>query len=68
MCLAVPSSIILALAASMLASAMPYGAPQTFPDIEQRSPAPLFGPWGLALKGLVEGGEVLSSVLLDPGQ
>lgn len=66
--LAVPISVILVLAASMPAYAMPYGAPQTFPEIEQRSPAPLVGPWGLAMKELVEGDEVRSSVVLGPGQ
>jgi hypothetical protein len=42
--LSVPISIILVLAASMLTYAAPFGASRTFPDIEQRSPAPLFEP------------------------
>lgn len=40
----VPVSIILVLAANMLTYAAPFGAPRTFPDIEQRSPAPLSEP------------------------
>ena len=64
--LAVP--VLLVLAVSMPAYAAPYGPPQTFPDIKQRSPAPLFGPIGWAIKGLVEGGEVRSSVVLELGQ
>ncbi len=44
--LSVSISIILVLAASMLTYAAPFGAPgpRTFPDIEQRNPAPLFEP------------------------
>jgi len=66
--LAVPVSVILVLATSMPAYGSTYGASQTFPDIERRSPEPLFGPIGWAIKGLVAGGEVRSSIVLEPGQ
>ncbi|KAF8339250.1 hypothetical protein F5887DRAFT_475941 [Amanita rubescens] len=63
--LAVPVPVLLVLAVCMPAYAAPYGAPQTFPDIKQRSPAPLFGPIGWAIKGLVEGGEALAHYIHD---
>lgn len=42
--LSVLFSIIFVLAASMLTYAAPFGAPRTFPDIEQRSLAQLLEP------------------------
>jgi hypothetical protein len=42
--LSVLVSIIFVLAASMLTYAAPFGAPETFPDIEQRSLAQLLEP------------------------
>ncbi|KAF8329590.1 hypothetical protein F5887DRAFT_115667 [Amanita rubescens] len=42
--LSVLASIIFVLAASMLTYAAPFGAPRTFPDIEQRSLAQLLEP------------------------